>query len=58
MVNHDGLDDLVREHEKVLTHAQLVEAGVPLSTICRRILRSRDDSVTCFIATTWNMRTA
>lgn len=40
MVNHDGLDDLVREHEKVLTHAQLVEAGVPLSTLCRRILRS------------------
>ncbi len=39
-IDHDALDARVREHEQVLTHAQLVEAGVPLSTVCNRILRS------------------
>lgn len=39
-IDHDALDALVREREKVLTHAQLVDVGVPLSTVCSRILRT------------------
>lgn len=32
-----ALDDLLRLRERVLTHAELVEAGVPISTVCHRI---------------------
>lgn len=38
-LDHDRLATLIHQHEQVLTHAQLVEAGVPLSTVCQRILR-------------------
>jgi len=38
-IDQDALTMLLRRHEQVLTHAQLVEAGVPLSTVCQRILR-------------------
>lgn len=32
-----AIDDLLRRSERVVTHSQLVEVGVPLSTICSRI---------------------
>jgi len=38
-VDADVLATVLRENEQVMTHAQLIEAGVPLSTICQRILR-------------------
>jgi hypothetical protein len=35
-----AIDDLLRRAERVVTHAQLQEVGLSLSTICSRILRT------------------
>jgi hypothetical protein len=35
-----AVDDLLRLRERVVTHAELIEVGVSLSTICKRIRRT------------------
>lgn len=39
-LDRDALAATLRDHEQVLTHAQLVAAGVSLSTVCKRISRT------------------
>jgi hypothetical protein len=34
-----AIDDLLHARERVVTHAELIQAGLPLSTICARIRR-------------------
>jgi hypothetical protein len=38
-LDHAAVDDLLRVRERVVSHAELVQLGVSLSTICKRIRR-------------------
>ncbi|GAA4345112.1 cysteine hydrolase family protein [Angustibacter luteus] len=39
-VDPAAVDELLRSRERVVTHAELVAAGMPLSTVCSRIQRA------------------